>query len=115
MLVPQLQSKCLDTLRKICGHQGLLPRSVQIPLCFNQLGAPLYRGGYADVWKSQYDGRDVAVKVLRIYSTSDYEKMASVGSRVPSKYLLADCQDCRGSAKKSWLGGLFDIQMYCHC
>ena len=88
MLVPQLQSKCLDTLRKICGRRGLIPRSMQIPLCHNRTDAPLYRGGYADVWKGRHEGRDVAVKVLRIYSTSDFGKITSVGSRVLSTVLF---------------------------
>jgi hypothetical protein len=31
------------------------------------------------VWKGQYDGRDVAVKVLRVYLTSDFEQIRKVG------------------------------------
>ena len=115
MLVPQLQSKCLDALRKICGRQGLLPGSVQIPLFYNRRDAPLYCGGYADVWKGQSDGRDVAVKVLRVYLTSDFKKITSVGSRILSGVFVNDCRDCRGSAKKLLLGRLFDTQTYCPC
>ena len=89
MLVPQLYNKCLDTLRKVCGCQGLLPGSVQIPLCYNRLDAPLYRGGYADVWKGQYDGRDVAVKVLSVDSTSDFKKITSVGSQALSNLFFS--------------------------
>ena len=40
----------------------------------------MYRGGYADVWKGEHQGLHVAVKVLRVYSTSDFEKITSVGS-----------------------------------
>jgi hypothetical protein len=53
--------------------------SLQVPLCYNRLGTPLYRGGYADVWKGEHQGRSVAVKVLRIYSTSDFDKITRVG------------------------------------
>ena len=38
----------------------------------------LYRGGFADVWKGEHCGRDVAVKVLRIYSDSDLQRVAGV-------------------------------------
>jgi len=76
----RLRRKCLSTLCKICGRRGLLPRSLQIPLCYDRSDTPLYRGGYADVWKGEYQGRHVAVKVLRVYSTSDFDKITNVGT-----------------------------------
>jgi len=79
-MTPWLWGKCLNVLRRICGRHALLPESVQIPLCYNRLDTPLYRGGFADVWKGEHQGRQVAVKVLRIYSMSDFGKIASVGS-----------------------------------
>jgi len=51
---------------------------VQIPLCYDRLGIPLFRGGFGDVWKGNYEGRDVAVKVLVVYSTSDLDKLTRV-------------------------------------
>ena len=72
---------CLSVLCRICGRWALLPRSLRIPICYNRFETPLYRGGFADVWKGEYRGRHVAVKVLRVYSTSDFVKIASVGSR----------------------------------
>ncbi|KAF9646874.1 kinase-like protein [Thelephora ganbajun] len=74
-LAPWLRRKCLSTLCRICDRQGLLPRSVQIPLCFNQADIPLYEGGFANVWKGQHQGREAAVKVLKVYETSDFEKI----------------------------------------
>ena len=60
----------------------MLPRSVQIPLCYDQTGTPLYHGGFAEIWKGQYQGRDVAVKVLKVYQTSNFEKITRVGSHI---------------------------------
>ena len=71
--------RCLSTLCKICGRQALLPRSLQIPLCYDRSGVPRYRGGYADVWVGDHRGRQVAVKVLRVYSTSDFDEITRVG------------------------------------
>ena len=79
-LPPQLRKMCLRTLCRVCGRQALLPISLQIPLCYNRLDTPKYRGGYADVWKGKHQGCNVAVKVLRIYSTSDFDKITRVGS-----------------------------------
>ncbi|KAF9646803.1 kinase-like protein [Thelephora ganbajun] len=76
-LSSRLRRKCLSVLCKICGRQALLPRSLQIPLCYDRSDTPLYQGGYADVWKGEHRGRPVAVKALRVYSTSDFDKITS--------------------------------------
>ena len=53
---------------------------MQIPLCYDRLDTPRYRGGYADVWKGKHHDFPVAVKALRIYSTDEFSKIAKVGS-----------------------------------
>ena len=72
----------MNTLCRICGRHALLPSPFQIPLCFDRLEEALYSGGYADVWMGEHQGRKVAVKVLRVYSTSDLDKITNV-SRHP--------------------------------
>ena len=76
---PHLRRKCLGGLCWVCGHHALLPNSLRIPRCYDRSDAPLYCGGFGDVWKGEYQGRHVAVKVLRVYSTSDFFKVTSVG------------------------------------
>ena len=78
-LVPRLRRKCLSALYEICGRHALLPRSLQIPLCYDRLDDALYSGGYADVWMGEYKGCKAAVKVLRVYSTSNLDKIVNVG------------------------------------
>ena len=36
-------------------------------------------GGFAEVWKGQHQGREVAVKVLKVYKTSNSEMIRRVG------------------------------------
>ena len=91
-LPPWLRKKCLSVLCKICGRRALLPRSLKLPLCYNRSENPLYRGGYADVWKGEHEGRHVAVKVLRVYSTSDFEKITSVRISSARKHPLSSPQ-----------------------
>ena len=69
----------MATMCRICGRQALLPRLAQIPLCYNRMDAPLYYGGFAEVWKGKHQGREVAVKVLKVYMTSDLVKITKVG------------------------------------
>ena len=78
-LGPPLRQKCLSVLCKICGRQALLPRSLRIPVCYDRSDDPLYTGGFADVWMGEYQGTKVAVKVLRVSESSDFDKITSVG------------------------------------
>ena len=77
-LTPCTRKKCLKSLYKICGRCAILPKALRIPLCYNRDDFPLYQGGFADVWKGSYQGQDVAVKVLRVYQTSDLDKIRGV-------------------------------------
>jgi hypothetical protein len=49
-----------------------------ISVCYDRTGVALYRGGFADVWKGQHHGRDVAVKVVRTYSNAALQKIFGV-------------------------------------
>ena len=63
----------------------LLPRLLRIPPCYDRSDDPLYQCGFADVWKGEYKGQDVAVKVLRMYSTTDLDKIRNVGPHILSE------------------------------
>ena len=77
-LPPQTRKKCLKLLYRTCGHHALLPRTLKILVRYNQVGTAMYRGGFADVWKGEHCGRDVAVKVVRTYSNDDLQKIIGV-------------------------------------
>jgi len=66
-------------LYRTCARNTLFPRSLMIELCDNPGNVVLYRGGFGDVSKREYQGREVAVKRLRIYDTSDLQKVIRVG------------------------------------
>ena len=66
-------------LSRICSHHGLVPRSIQIPLCYDRTEDPKCAGGFANVWKSEYEGVQVAVKVLKVFGDSDLSKIKKVG------------------------------------
>ena len=77
-LQPRARRKCLSALYRICGRRALLPRSLQIQVCYDRSTVPLYRGGGGDVWKGDYQGMAVAVKVVRVYLTSDLKTITRV-------------------------------------
>ena len=76
--------KCLRWVYRLCGRHGLLPKTLKIPICYDRTGYPRYSGGNADVWKGEYDGRDVAVKVIRTYSSDNLKKILGVSCRLSS-------------------------------
>ena len=78
-LSPRTRKKCLKSLYRMCGRHALLPRTLEVPICYDRIGVALYRGGSADVWEGEHRGRAVAVKVLRTYSNSDSQKVVGVG------------------------------------
>ena len=95
---------CVKSLRKTCARHSLLPSPLQIGLCYDPASVAHYRGGFADVWKGEYCGQEVAVKVLRVYVNSDLQKITRVGhwrSSFPCNRYHADCNLCRGFAESS--------------
>ena len=74
-----LRGKCLATLCRICSHHVLIPRLIQIPLCYNRSEDPQYEGGFAKVWMGEHKGTEVAAKVLKVLEKSDLGKIKRVG------------------------------------
>ena len=72
----------------MCARHSLLPGSLQVELCYDPATVPHSRGGFADVWKGEYRGLEVGVKVLRTSTKSDLEKIARVSHR---RYTLPWC------------------------
>lgn len=77
-LAARVRKKCLKSLYKACTSHALLPRSLQMHFDDNPTGVALYRGGFGDVWKREYRGQEVAVKVVRTYANSDLKKITRV-------------------------------------
>ena len=96
-LNPKLRKKTLSALCKICGRQTLLPTSLQIPFNYDRSSLPLGSGGCADVWMGEHQGRKVAVKVLRLSTSSNLETFISVGHPLDSTDVYpgadSDCVD----------------------
>ena len=65
-------------LRKMCARHTLVTSSLKIELCDDTPGVLMYRGGFGDVSKHIYQGREIAVKVLRTYATSDLKNAIHV-------------------------------------
>jgi len=116
-LESRTRKKCMRMLYETCARHILFPTALRIELCDYPDGIVIYRGGYSDVLKREYQGQKVAVKTLHIYAASDLQKVIPVGcqshSLFPALYLNADYKSCRCSARSLFYGRLFGIHTCC--
>ena len=106
--------KCLRRLYRTCGSHKLLPKNLKVSVSYDRNEYPLFRGGYADVWKGEHRGQDVAVKVIRTYSRSELQKITGVSHRFFSPpRLTTDDGPRRGFARRLWCGSPCNIPMFC--
>ncbi|EMD37239.1 hypothetical protein CERSUDRAFT_123937 [Gelatoporia subvermispora B] len=80
-----LRRRSLDFLRDLCGKHHIFPTSCILPYPRFRLleDHPVAGGGFADVWKGVYQGKEVALKVPRLLG----------GGEVPHKILEAFCKE----------------------
>ena len=75
----QKRIKLFNKLCKACSQYRMIPTSMHIPDCSEGSKEVEYTsGGFADVSQGTYKGRRVAIKVVRMYITSDLDTIYSV-------------------------------------
>jgi hypothetical protein len=84
-----------------------------IPDCSNG-SVEAERGGFADVSQGIHQERLVAIKVVRVYITSDLDVIRSVSFRPASSHLYEQTYH-RASAERESPGSIFGIQTYYRC
>ena len=76
--------KLFNKLCKTCSRHRVIPTSMHIPDCSDD-SVEVESGGFADVSRGTYEGRQVAIKVVRAYITDNLDVIRSVsGLPVPS-------------------------------
>ena len=69
--------KLLNELCKTCSRHGVIPKFMHVPDC-SEGSIEVECGGFANVSQGMYEGRQVAIKVVRMYVTSDMDIILSV-------------------------------------
>ena len=69
--------KLFNKLCKECSQHRVVPNTMNIPDC-SEGSVEVESGGFANVSQSTYKGRRVAIKVVRMYITSDLDIVLSV-------------------------------------
>ena len=80
MVPPKERCEILNQLGKICGKERTVPRAMLIdPASVHYLSThPEFRGGFGDVYRGEYNGHRVAIKVARLTLTCDLDRRISV-------------------------------------
>ena len=104
--------KLFNELCKTCSKYRVIPKSMHIPDC-SEGSVEVESGGFANILRSTYKGRQVAIKVIRVYITSDLEiilgvSILSAPSRTP------EWTNPRDSAERVLLGNTSGIPTSCH-
>jgi len=73
----QERLKLLNEFCKTCSRYRVIPKSMYIPDC-SQGSVEVAKGGFANVSRGTYKGHQVAIKVVRVYTTSDLDAIFSV-------------------------------------
>ena len=68
----------LNDLCKMCSRHQMIPSSMHMVNCLEGELIGEYNGGHATVFRSEYKGLTVAIKILRLYQTSDFDKCMKV-------------------------------------
>ena len=71
----------MKPLYKVCAGHSLLPTSLHFEIPGNTLGDVQYRGGFADIFKCECGGREVAIKTLRERPRLGSKGMTNVSHR----------------------------------
>jgi len=58
---------------------GLLPDCLILGHVANRSDHPIARGTFGDIRRGQINGREVAIKEMRVYQRSDAQKLLKVG------------------------------------
>jgi len=69
--------KLFNKLCKTCSRHRVIPRSMHIPDCLEG-SVEVECGGFANISRGTYEGRRIAIKVVRVYVSSDLDTIRSV-------------------------------------
>jgi predicted unusual protein kinase regulating ubiquinone biosynthesis (AarF/ABC1/UbiB family) len=69
----------IKALVKLSKKSALHPDCLVLSDVATRDNHPVARGTFGDVWRGQISGREVAIKVLRVYQRADVQKLLKVG------------------------------------
>ena len=74
---PQYKPRHVKALIKLSRLSGMVPECLVLK-GIEVIGDAVASGGFGDVYKAKYQRKEIALKVLKVYQTSDMEKLLKV-------------------------------------
>ena len=78
-LDPIYKSPFLNAILRLSRKSGIYPKVLVQNSVTIESSHPLTAGQFGDVWKGTFQGQQVAIKILRLYVTSDVSQHVKVG------------------------------------
>ena len=113
----QDRHKLLNILCKMCSRQQKIPKSMHMVNCLQGELIEERNGGYATVFRGKHKGRAVAIKILRLYLTSDLDKCFRAGvftlfiaevptdTVIPGVHSRSDCMEASPASEYPTVAG----------
>jgi len=77
-LDPIYKSPFLNAMLRLSSKSGMYPKTLVQNSVTVEGSNPLAAGQFGDVWKGMFQGRQVAIKSLRLYGMSDVSEHVKV-------------------------------------
>ncbi|THU88187.1 kinase-like protein [Dendrothele bispora CBS 962.96] len=74
-VLPRLRSKILHAMLRLSDKSGLYPNCLALDNDIKVGNYPLTAGGFGEIWKGLIGGQMACLKVVKIYSDSDVQKL----------------------------------------
>ena len=88
-LDPIYKSPFVNAMLRLSSKSGIYPRILVQDSVIVEGSNPLTAGQFGDVWKGMFQGRQVAIKILRLYVTSDVSQHVKVSFSIFSPTIHA--------------------------
>ena len=81
-LDPKYKSPFLNAMLRLSSKSGIYPKIFVQNSVTIESSNPLTAGQFGDVWKGTFQDQQVAIKILRLYTTSDVSQHVKVGFNI---------------------------------
>ena len=88
MVCNEDRHKLLNILCKTCSRHRMIPTSIHMDKRLSRELIEEDSRGQANIFRTEHNGRQAAVKTVRIYLTSDFEKCFSVSKALAPEVLI---------------------------
>jgi len=113
-LDPIYKSPLLNAMLRLSSKSGIYPKTLVQNSVTVEGSNPLTAGQFGDVWTGTFQGNQVAIKILRLYVTSDVSQHVKVGFTIVLQRFMPKLFFFRKFFEKRLFGDNSVTSTFCH-